>query len=300
MTYQVNIPETTSFLQSIIKEQVNEKELKWITLQEEKLQDEFSLRSFYLAFSSAPRFISRDLLQFDQEHFTRARALRQGFQPEHWNLLQCVRIYFLLLLPHEDAGSYDQSITRLFETADMDEQVALYSSLPLLPYPETMSKRAAEGIRTNITDVFDAIALHNPYPKDFLNQDAWNQMFLKAVFMQRPLYRIYGADERANPELARMLVDFAHERWAANREVWPELWRFVAPFMENGYFPDIERTVGGKPLEMKAGLLACASSSHLEAQQLLNQYPEVKKDIENGRLNWTLIGRKNESNRNLN
>ena len=295
MTYQVNFPEATAFLQNIIKEQANEKELEWINLQEEKLQKKFSLRSFYLAFSSAPRFIKKDSVELDQEQLAKAQALREGFQPENWNLVKCVRIYFLLMLPHEDADTYDQNITRLFETADMDEQVALYSSLPLLPFPEVLSKRAAEGIRTNITDVFDAIALNNPYPKDYLKQDAWNQMLLKAVFMQRPLYRIYGADERANPELARMLVDFAHERWAANREVLPELWRFVAPFLENGYFPDIKRTVGGKPLERKAGLLACASSGLPEAQQLLDLYPEVKKEIKSGRLNWTLIGRENES-----
>ena len=295
MTAQVDMAQTSAFLKNIIEEQVNEQELDWVNRQEDKLRNNFQLRSFYLAFSSTTRFIRKNNLHLSEERLTEADIIRNGFQPQYWSLLQCARVYLLLMLPQEDADSYEANITRLHETADIDEQVALYSALPLLPFPEKMTKRAAEGIRTNITDVFDAIALNNPYPADFLSPQAWNQMVLKAVFMQRPLYRIYGADERANPELAAMLIDFAHERWAANREVWPELWRFVAPFLENGYFPDIERTVGGKPLEMKAGLLACASSSHPEAQQLLNQYPDIKKDIESGRLHWALIGRENKS-----
>ena len=177
----------------------------------------------------------------------------------------------------------------------MEEQVALYAALPILPFPDILAKRAAEGIRTNIFDVFDAIALHNPFPHDFLHEAAWNQMLLKAVFMQRPLYRVYGADERANAELARMLVDFAHERWAAKRPVSPELWRFVGPFINDEYIEDIKKVIEeGEPLEMEAGLLACASGKQPEAKQILDQYPDVNQDIESGRLNWTVIGKKIE------
>lgn len=241
MSYQVNISNAITFLENVIQEQVNEEELNWIKLQRDKHRENFQVRSFYLAFTSVPRFIRKTPLQLTLAHLAEAENLRQGFQPENWNLVQCVRIYFLLMLPAEDAGNYEKVLKRLFETADIEEQVALYSSLPLLPFPDSLSQRTAEGIRTNITDVFDAIALHNPYPQDYLDQEAWNQMVLKAIFMQRPLYRIYGADERANPELARILVDFAHERWAANRKVWPELWRFVGPFLNEIYVKDIKK-----------------------------------------------------------
>ncbi len=295
MTYQLDISKVTAFFKIIIQERVNNKELNWISQQEQKLRDQFQLRSFYLAFSSAPRFIDKAKLHLTQEELAHAKKLLKGFQPEKWNLLQTVRTYFLLMLPNEVAEDYESTLTKLFETADMDEQVTLYAALPLLPYPNILAKRAAEGIRTNITDVFDAIALHNPFPYDYLNVDAWNQMFLKAVFMQRPLYRIYGADERANPELAQMLVDFAHERWAAKRPVSPELWRFVGPFLNNKYIKEIKKVLAGEPLEREAGLLACASGKQPEAQQLLDQYVDVKKEIESGRLNWTIIGKKIEN-----
>ena len=55
-------------------------------------------------------------------------------------------------------------------------------------------------------------------------------MILKAIFIERPLYKIYGLDKRMNKPLAEMLVAYVNERWAAGRDVTPELWRLVVPF----------------------------------------------------------------------
>ena len=280
----------SAYLKKILQEQSDEKELAWVEEQEEKLPEAHQMRSFYLAFSSAPRVIGKTDLRLTQVVTEEAGRIRKGFQLENWNLLQCARTYLLLLIRSVDEEIYNLTLTKLHEAADVDEQVTLYSALPLLPYPQLLTKRAAEGIRTNITNVFDAIALNNPYPHDFLDEPAWNQMVLKAVFMQRPLYRIYGAEERANPELAKMLIDFAHERWAANRGVLPELWRFVGPFLNEKTFADIEKVVQGEPLERKAGFLACSMSSLSEAQELLDQNQEVRREIESGSLNWNVIG----------
>ncbi|MDT0689586.1 EboA domain-containing protein [Salegentibacter sp. F188] len=295
MTFQVDLSQTSHLLKKIIEGQASEKELEWLDQKEEKLRNNFQVSSFYIAFSSASRFVRKDPLILSEEQLTEADRIRNGFQPQYFNLLQCVRISLLLMLPHKDKEEYEATIQRLHETADMDEQVTLYCALPLLPYPEEMSARAAEGIRTNITDVFDAIALNNPYPADYLDQQAWNQMILKAVFMQRPLYKIYRAEDRANPELAGMLIDFAHERWAANRKVLPELWRFVGPFLNESYFADIKKVINGNnALEKDAGLLACENSEFPAAKQLLDQYPKIKNDIESGKLNWTVIGKRFE------
>lgn len=290
MIPQIDFLQATSLLKVIIEENVNEKELEWVKRQEDKFRNAFELRSFYIAFSSASRYIRKIDLSIMEEVVTKADFVRKGFQPQSWNLLQCVRTYLLIMLPRENAEVYVANLNKLHESADVDEQVTLYSALPLLPYPERISQRATEGIRTNITTVFDAIALDNPYPADFLEEAAWNQMVLKAVFMERPLYRIYGAHERANPELAEMLIDFAHERWAAGRKVLPELWRFIGLFLSEATLTDIKKVIKGDPLEQEAGLLACANSTLPEAQRLLDEYPAVKKDIESGLLNWTVIG----------
>jgi hypothetical protein len=112
------------------------------------------------------------------------------------------------------------------------KQSALYQSLPIMPYPKELTQRAAEGVRSNITSVFDAVAHHNPYPADYMDDDAFNQIVLKALFVGSPLYKIQGLDRRANRKLAKMLIEYAHERWSAGRVISPELWRPVGPFID--------------------------------------------------------------------
>ena len=136
----------------------------------------------------------------------------------------------ILSFPQDDADRYVSTLNKIFAAADMQEAIALYQSLPLLPYPERFKLRAAEGVRTNMTAVFNAIAINNPYPAQYLDDLAWNQMILKALFVGTPLHPIYGLKSRNNPQLAQMLVDYDRVRLAAQRTVSPELWDLVAPF----------------------------------------------------------------------
>ncbi len=123
--------------------------------------------------------------------------------------------------------------------------------------------------------------------------------FKSFVCRQSPLYLIQGIDERANPELARMLVDYAHERWAAGRDVSPELWRCVGRFANSEMLADLERVLtesqlktdaNGKGrkklLERTAAALACAECPLPQAQNILAKYPELQSDIQSGRLTW--------------
>lgn len=291
MTHQADLSHSKAYLYRILQEHAGEQALKWLDQQSEKLKKDPTERQLFLAFGTASRFFGKESMQLKEKDLLEADQLRKGFQPGNWTPLQAARTYLLLFLPHENAIDYVSTLDKLFETADMEEQQALYGALPLLPHPQALSRRAAEGIRTNITAVFDAIALHNPYPADYLDEAAWNQMLLKAVFMQRPLYKIYGADERANPELSRMLVDFAHERWAAGRKVMPELWRFVGPYINETYLPDLERTLTtGEPLEAEACLLACLLSPSPLAKELLTRHPGLKVQTIPDNKEWQSIG----------
>jgi hypothetical protein len=250
--------------------------MQWLAKQQEKLETHYTDRAFYLAFGMAPRFAGKQPLTLSEQQQEGAQQLKTGFQPNGWPLSQLVRTYLLLLFPADNAATYGATLTQLLETAEVDEQVAVYAALPVLAHPDALVALAVNGLRTNITRVFDAIALDNPYPADYLDEAAWNQMILKAVFMGRPLYRIFKADARINPALTRMLVDFAHERWAADRPVTPELWRFVAPYADASHHTDLERVIASEnPLESAAGKLACAQSdtSELRALVTTNQLP---------------------------
>ena len=294
--YQTDLTQTKELLYSLIRQQASPDGLKWLDQQIDKLNKDWNQRTFYFSFSSVPRFMGKATVEYNEDILQQAHQLRKGFTPQGWDLTQLVRTYILLMLPHDDADAYVSVIDRMCETADMYEQQAIYAALPLLPHPEDLTGRGAEGLRTNMTNVFDAIALHNPYPADYMKQEAWNQLVLKAVFMARPLYKIYGTEDRHNLELARMLIDFAHERWAAHREVTPEIWRFVAPYLSEEYLPDLEKTVKqGKPLEVEAALLACSVSTYTGGRQILDDNPEIKNRIDNKQLTWNDIGERHHN-----
>ena len=87
--------------------------------------------------------------------------------------------------------------------------------------------------------VFDAIALNNPYAAHFLSEEAWNQLVLKAIFMGRPLYKIYDLLERKNQKLALVLNDYIQERWSASRAVSPEVWQLMSGYNH----PELQKTL---------------------------------------------------------
>ena len=174
----------------------------------------------------------------------------------------------------------------------MAELVALYQCLPLLPFPEQHTHRAAEGIRSNITAVFNAVALENPYPAEYLDDIGWNQLVVKALFVGTPLHPIQGFERRLNPQLTQMLTDYAHERWAAGRTVHPELWRGVALFATEENLSDFERLLSSAdPLERDAGALACMDATNPKLRALLNPYPDQRQRIQSGQLSWAKLYR---------
>lgn len=282
-----NIHPIKTFLMGRLEKAAPAEGLQWLKKRHQEIKEKSQDRTFYLTFSAVPRYLGKEPIHFSSQDLEKADELRKGFNPSAWTVDRTARIWLLFDLPHEDADTFVQKIEMLFDTADMGELVALYSSLPLLPYPKRFVKRAAEGVRTNMTDVFDAIALDNPYPADYLDQGAWNQMVLKAAFMDRPIHRIYGLEQRANPELAQIISDYAHERWAAGRVVSPEFWRPVGPFVDAGILQDIRRLFQSEnPLQRAAAALVCRDSLSEEAQGLLDQHPALKDKIERGVISW--------------
>jgi hypothetical protein len=147
-----------------------------------------------------------------------------------------------------------------------------------------------DALRTNITPVFDAISLNNPYPALFFDDKQWNQMYLKAAFLQRDLSAVLDIDKRANKDLARIISDFAHERWAASREVIPYFWRPVSRFMDDRLLEDMKKLFKS-PIEKEqiAAALCCAASDYYKAQTLLNENTELKQKVEQNLINWDTV-----------
>lgn len=245
------------------------------------------------AFASVPRRTGKKIIRLTAEQKQQLQSIRSGFTIRDWTIDRLCRVWLLLELEPKDKDLYLNAVENLFLAAEMSELVALYSSLPVLAYPQDWRLRCAEGIRSNIGFVLESIMCNNPYPSENLDDPAWNQLVLKAIFTEKPVHLIAGLDQRANQELATILSDYAHERWAAHRYVNPQLWRCVGPFINERIFPDIERIANAEnPIDRDAAALACAQSSYLPARELLRNNRHLQAILDDGTVTWDTIAEK--------
>ena len=139
--------------------------------------------------------------------------------------------------------------------------------------------------------MLQTIICDNPYPAEYLEEAAWNQLVLKA-FLQRKILTALLVLIKGNKPLADTLCDYAHERWAASRTVHPQLWRCVAPFINAENFGDIQKAANSTDIaEQKAALLACYNSNYQPAKTLLHQFPKINNAIQSGKLNWHTLAK---------
>lgn len=281
---------TVQLIDAWIAARGSEDGVRWLRDRCDRIADTGAQWLFFASFSSVPRYLGKADLSLDEADLDAARARRSFWDPSQWSLDQAGRTLLLLIYPPDEADPYQETIEKMFETADVRESVALFQALPLLPYPERWLFRATEGVRSNMGPVFDAVALRNPYPAEHFDENQWNQMVLKAVFVGSPLHLIQGLDERANSELARMLVDYARERRAASRPVPPELWRLVGRFTRDEWITDLEQMLlSGNPREQEAAALALAESPSGRAGSFLAEQPEWTNRIRRGELSWNRL-----------
>jgi hypothetical protein len=107
----------------------------------------------------------------------------------------------------------------LFRAGEMGEQVSVLRTLWALPDAELYQATAIEACRTNAVSVFEAIACENPYPAARFDELSFNQMIIKAMFLEVSVRRVESLEARITPELVRMALGLASERRAAGRVV---------------------------------------------------------------------------------
>jgi len=116
-------------------------------------------------------------------------------------------------------GELEALVEECFLGGDTRERQAVLRTLALLPDPGRFVPLAVDACRTSVQPVFEAIACENPYPARHFPEASFNQMVLKAVFIEVAVGRILGLEARITPELRRMAADYASERRAAGRTV---------------------------------------------------------------------------------
>ncbi|MSQ88027.1 MAG: hypothetical protein EXR32_01965 [Betaproteobacteria bacterium] len=278
-----------NLLRECLQRQLDAQTGAWLEAQIAALMQDPADAALDIVLGMIPRRLGKAQLALSAAELFAAGKSIEGWDPRGWSVTDAARILVLSGLPRT-AIPFAQRFRVLCRSADVAELITLYRGLPLYPDPTTLEEQVGEGLRSNMRAVFEAIAHHNPYPKTYFEEHRWNHMVLKALFIGSPLAPIQGLDQRANPELARIMCDFAHERWAAGRSVPFEIWRCVGPFAEGQAIDDLARVLGsGETIERHAAALALAASPDLRAARLLQDFPALTGDIFRDRLTWATL-----------
>jgi hypothetical protein len=279
----------TKLLRAWLLRQLDKERGAWLDEQIAELRKDAADSALDIALGMMPRRLGKGELALTDADLAAAGQAVPGWDPRGWGVAEAARILALVSLP--DTGKpFAERFRSLCSTAEVAELATLYRGLPLYPDPAALEPQVGEGLRTNMRGVFDAIAHRNPYPKVHFDDHRWNHMVLKALFIGSPLAPIQGLDERANPQLARIMLDFAHERWAAHRPVPFEIWRCVGPFAEGQALEDLARVLErGEGIERRAAALALAASPDRRAAEMLGGVPQLAGEISGKRLTWATL-----------
>ncbi|MFT5469385.1 MAG: hypothetical protein ACI8UO_004506 [Verrucomicrobiales bacterium] len=279
-------------LHAILRRHASDEANAWLDDFIPKQRAEFGRRPFYYAFSGATRRFSKEReLEVTEAECAELNFEAAGFRIDGWTADRLARVVLLILLGERPKPTFLDTVNALFETADLREQAAIFAAFPALPHAENLVPIAREGLRTNIVDVFDSIALDNPFPAEHFDDEGWNQMVLKCLFIDRPLFRVHRIEQRANPTLVEQISNLAHERWAAGRTISPEAWRSCQDFLSDQIVKELTRVAASEePGHREAAALIFAREG---GQKLAALKPEVEQllgKVESGELTWESLG----------
>jgi hypothetical protein len=257
--------EARALLQSLLEGRLDGAHRKWLDERLAEIAGGVPNDRFAILISLASRFAPRGELAPGPEELQRAEQILEGWNLERWSALDALRVALLLARHDLAEPGFPEALDDLFACADQGEAIALYRSLALLPEGERFLWRAAEGCRTNMIPVFEAVACDTPYPARFFDDVAWRQLVVKAVFIGAPLWRVVGLDRRLSPELARMALDLVDERRSARREVPHELWLCLGGHGGERGLASLERELASpSPLGRRAAGIALARAGEPE------------------------------------
>jgi hypothetical protein len=290
MTNAANVP--SNLLRAWVVKTASGEAARWFEQQIVLLTSVPTEKQLYLALGYAIRQLGKADLDLSRADLVAANSARPGWDPSDWSVDQAARLAFILASHNGDPTKFRLTLEQLFRTADIGELIAFYRGLPLYPHPKLHNARAREGARSAMQPIFEAVAHRNPYPMEEFDENAWNHMVLKALFVGSKLDPIQGLDSRANPRLMRMLCDYAHERWSAGRPVSVELWRCVGPHADQDALADLARVLRtGGLAEQQAAALALAASAASAAREILARSPELARAVAAGELGWATLSK---------
>jgi hypothetical protein len=121
------------------------------------------------------------------------------------------------------SSHYDAS-WQAYRIGDENEKTAYIKGLSMLDPKGELLDIALHTGRTNNVHLFSAIALHNTYPAKCYDDSAFEQLVLKALFLDLNITHIESLPQRLHPELSDKCMDLVRERLAADRSPPISIW----------------------------------------------------------------------------
>ena len=206
-------------LQAVLAAHAGAEALEWLRVRLPEPGDPGARNAFFVAFTGAQRRFgpARPALSAGERGSLHAAGI---VEPASFSLGDLARALLLCrICAAVPAAEHVALLTDVLRKGDNGERIALLRALPLLPEPQRFTELAIDACRTNVLDVFAAIACDNPFPARYFPDPNFNQLVIKALFVELPLARVQDWQRRSNPELVRMASDYEAERRAAGRPV---------------------------------------------------------------------------------
>ena len=205
---------------AVVRAQIGERARSWLAAAIASTGVPLDRGSFATAFALATRQTGQAPPQPAAAEASRLRAAGVSWPIACWGLDGLARSALLLraaaaLTP----GEVEALVEQCYFQGDTRERQAVLRTLVLLPDPVRFVPLGVEACRTSVQPVFEAITCENPFPARHFPESSFNQMVLKAIFIEVAVRRILGIEGRITPELRRMAADYASERRAAARSV---------------------------------------------------------------------------------
>jgi len=247
--------------------------------------------AFFASFAAVLRHLGHAPLRLDTEDRKDAAKARPGWHPHRWTADTAARAMLLLSYDDSDGEAYAGMLTDLLKLGRIETSATLYRCLPLLPYPERHLHWATAATRSDHRDLFEALAVCNPYPAERFDDAAWNCLIMKAIFLGVPLVEVEGLERRANHVLAHELHDFAHQRAASGHAPGPAIWQAIGCHATGPLLNDMERMLtSSDAAQRQAAALVLSRSADPRAQRILAGHPDLRDAVVSARVSWERLG----------
>ena len=181
------------------------------------------------AFAAASLYVGRAQLKLADEELQRVSALDADLSLADWTTDVAARAALLLVLADASPSQFADIALACYEHSDARGQQGWLRALPMLPQPQRFLPTALDACRSTNVQLFEAIACENAYPARYFPERNFNQLVMRALAGGVALSRIAGLSRRTNPDLVRMVGDYATERKAAGRSAPPDVALVLTP-----------------------------------------------------------------------